>query len=383
MAPRENAATIHPVEHPVVEQALFEYLRTENQVTIDGVEVAPQLVSFEVPPPDLTLKPLFPKTGLRGLQRIHIVLDYPVLQPPSKVALRWAAYPPDTIQFDDPETAPPLGIEAQLMAYGQTRIIRFEQSEPEVVWHGTGETIADTFEPVPEAVPDEPPRFSAASIGLLGAALLLLLLALWKPRIRPIGRLGVPLLLVVAWLCAGVTLVRVPFVSASSELPDAARAKEIFRPLHANIYRAFAYDQESDIYDALAQSVSGELLEDLYDQIYQSLILQDDGGAVCTVQDVRPLEIEVESVGRDPGTDSPSFQVRSRWQVDGSVYHFGHSHFRTNEYEARYTVRRTEDGWRITGHRMIEQFVVGAEPGSFDSPESEVVPLELPPGEDF
>ncbi len=382
-APRENAAILHPVEVPAVEKALFEYLKTANRVTIDGLEVAPRLVSFEVPTPDLSLKPLFPKTGLRGLSRVHIVLDYPVLQPPSQVGLRWGSYPPDTIQFDDAAVAPPLEIEAQLMSQGRTTILRFKQSEPEFVWTGSGGSIADTFETVPESVPDEPKRVSVATVSLVGLALLLLIAAVRRPGWRGTGRVGVPLLLVVAWLCAGSTLVAVPWAAASSGLPDAQRAEEIFRPLHANIYRAFAYDQESDIYDALARSVSGELLDDLYNQIYQSLILQDDGGAVCAVQDVRPLEIDVESIDADAETQEPQFVVRSRWQVDGSVYHFGHSHFRTNEYEARYTARRTREGWRITQHQMIEQFVVGAEPGSFESEQTVVVPLELPPGEDY
>ncbi|MEQ8764884.1 MAG: hypothetical protein RL885_13210 [Planctomycetota bacterium] len=383
-APRENSSKLHPVEYPGVQQALFEWLRTANEVAIDGVVIPPKLERFEVPEPDLTLSSLFPKTGLRGLSRVHIIVDYPVLQPPEKVAIHWAGYPPDTIQYDDAATAPPLEIEAQLMAYGRTSIIRFKESEPEHVWHGTGETIEDTFEPVPEAVPGEPVQVSMASAALIALALVLLVLAVRFEGLRRFVRFGVPLLLVAAWLCAPVTQVTVPWLDDGSELPSRAEAKDIFRPLHANIYRAFAYDQESDVYDALSRSVSGELLDDLYNQIYQTLILRDDGGAVCQVQDVRPMETEIEAVGQDEVSSEPTFQVKARWQVDGSVYHFGHSHFRTNEYQARYTAKRTGDGWRITGHQMLEQFVVGAEPGSFDSEgETEVVPFELPPGEDF
>ena len=71
------------------------------------------------------------------------------------------------------------------------------------------------------------------------------------------------------------------------ELPGARRAPlneaqalAIFVPLHANIYRAFDYGGESDVYDALAQSVQGELLDRTYRDVRRSLALQEAGGAV-------------------------------------------------------------------------------------------------------
>ena len=58
---------------------------------------------------------------------------------------------------------------------------------------------------------------------------------------------------------------------------DAEQALAVFRPLHANIYRAFDYDTESDVYDALERVVEGKLLDRLYDEIYTDLVLADDG----------------------------------------------------------------------------------------------------------
>ena len=74
---------------------------------------------------------------------------------------------------------------------------------------------------------------------------------------------------------------------------------------------------------------------------------------------MRPLEVEVESTGSGGGL---GFQVVTRWQVDGAVFHWGHSHWRTNEYRARYTVGATDDGWRILEDEVLEQRRVDAGP---------------------
>jgi len=101
--------------------------------------------------------------------------------------------------------------------------------------------------------------------------------------------------------------------------------------------------------------------------------MEEEGGAVGRVVEVRPLEIEVESIGLvapppDPGSPEAAdadeaaidarrvgFTVRCRWEVDGAVYHWGHGHFRTNEYEGRYLVIATDEGWRIAGDELLSQ----------------------------
>ena len=151
-------------------------------------------------------------------------------------------------------------------------------------------------------------------------------------------------------------------VGGNQDLPSSSEAEQIFLPLHANIYRAFDYTAESDIYDALAQSVDGPLLDTLYNQVYRGLIMQEEGGAVSRVMAVRPVELAVESIGILPDDGRPGFDVLARWQVDGKVTHWGHSHERTNEYQARYTVLQTDQGWRIGGSQVQEQLRVSATP---------------------
>jgi hypothetical protein len=153
-------------------------------------------------------------------------------------------------------------------------------------------------------------------------------------------------------------------------LPDLAEARAVFEPLHTNIYRAFDYTRDEDVYDALAASVDGALLERLFDEVYRSLVMQEEGGAVSRVERVRHLDTNVREVGvsevaaASAAATQPraAFVVDARWQVDGAVYHWGHAHFRTNEYRAEYTVAATERGWRIVASRMLEQRRVDAAP---------------------
>jgi hypothetical protein len=49
--------------------------------------------------------------------------------------------------------------------------------------------------------------------------------------------------------------------------------------------------------------------------------------------------------------------------VTGAVFHWGHSHTRTNEYKARYTVIGTDEGWRISASRVLEQSRIDGVPG--------------------
>ena len=108
------------------------------------------------------------------------------------------------------------------------------------------------------------------------------------------------------------------------------RARRSPKSLLRNVYRAFDYHSESDIYDALARSVQGDLLADLYLKIKQGLIMQEQGGAVARVQEVKVIKAEPVE-----GKSQNGFAERVTWQVEGTVEHWGHIHLRVNEYSRR------------------------------------------------
>lgn len=355
--PRESLDAIHPAEAGAIHEVVFEHLASVNRCIIDGVEVEALDGGFEVGDPELHLLPLFPLTGMRALLRVRCTFRYECKTPPSSVALTWGEYPTDLVLaqgLDEDEELPTIVIAAQLAAQGIQSEVEFRAEEPEFVWHDTGERIEDRFLEVPAAPPSAGTPIPVASVLAvllgLGSGLPLLLR----------GRRGAGVAVLVLAGVAGwtlrdlVTIDSGELLATTADLPDEEEALAIFRPLHANIYRAFDYAEESDVYDALERSVEGALLDTLYGEIYRGLVMQEEGGAVSRVEAVRPLETAVTSIGR-LDDDRPGFEVETRWQVDGAVHHWGHSHERTNEYHARYAVVSGERGWRIASHQTLEQ----------------------------
>ena len=136
-------------------------------------------------------------------------------------------------------------------------------------------------------------------------------------------------------------------------------ALRLFQALHSNIYRAFDYLDEEAIYQTLSQSVEGPLLDEVYQEIYRSLALQEEGGAICHVQrvDVEELRFLPE---RAAGPES--FRVRCRWGVTGTIAHWGHVHRRLNRYEALYTVARRGEFWKLVSCQVLEHDRVVSDP---------------------
>ena len=73
--------------------------------------------------------------------------------------------------------------------------------------------------------------------------------------------------------------------SGSTRLSDEHTNELVGRLLH-NVYRAFDFRDEERIYDTLALSVSGDLLEQIYLETRRGLELQSQGGARAKVKEV-------------------------------------------------------------------------------------------------
>ena len=126
-----------------------------------------------------------------------------------------------------------------------------------------------------------------------------------------------------------------------------------------NVYRAYDYQSESDVYDALAHSVTGALLEELFLKIQSGLRMQEQGGAIARVETVgvsemTPLKAE----------QSDEAVVDCTWSVTGTVEHWGHVHTRENEYSALMAISLTPEGrGRITGFDVTNEKRVRFETG--------------------
>ncbi|MDA1267063.1 MAG: hypothetical protein O2816_18435 [Planctomycetota bacterium] len=349
---REHDQLLPAQESGLAQDLGFELLAETTTLLIDGIAVQPRVESFEVADPDPDLIPHFPRFGMRAMTKLRWVLEYPVKSAPGEVDLTWTLFPPDEIRAVS-EDIPTLEIVAHVKGEGRSERITLTEDGNRIRWASDPDAAARRFLRVPDAPTPTGPGWPAPA--LLGAGVLALLAGLRKPALALVG---------VAALGAGLWWQLRPRTALDLDEDTAAR---IFEPLHQNLYRAFDYSRPEDVYDALAQSVSGKLLRDLYKEVRDSLVQTEQGGAVSEVQAVRRLSLEVTDVAATL-LDRPAFRLESRWQVDGAVFHFGHSHWRTNEYGARVTVALTDEGWRLAEHDIFFAERVDSAPIPPDNP---------------
>ncbi|MCE2883409.1 MAG: hypothetical protein LW806_00720 [Planctomycetaceae bacterium] len=352
--PREDPERIDDSELPGLSARLEQYFAQQMPVRIDGVVVPPSIRAVQVNAPDESLLPLFPISGWQGLRKIFFNLAYPLKAPPDEIALAWPAYPPDLLS---PLPAkPPLEIAAEWTADGLRSQVLFTRAEPGFTWRRPSGDLSARLEKVPTPPEPEPlvPAFATLAIVLFVVAYGAAAIAR-RPPLVALGTGLVAAVVVIVVRPSGPSVLAFG-VRAPSAI-DEGEACRTFEALQVNLYRAFDYDREESIYDALAQSVDGELLEETYLSVRRALVMEEEGGAMSRVVAVRPITTRVVSQGEIDDGDARvrAFTVDATWQVDGRVTHWGHMHDRTNEYDGRFTVAVTPEGWRIHDAEITRQ----------------------------
>ncbi len=314
-----------------------------NVVRIDGVVVPPVLESVEPIHPEPETRPGFIQNPVLLLPQLHVEIVYSCKSKPRSVAFVWGSYPRDFAAADR-DTAPLSTVEAVLLASGRLDLLAFTRDEPEYVWHAVPDATTGPIVPVPSADASRTTRLLAWCLPAIAGWVLFAALSTKSPHSR--RRTVLAGVIAGGWCgVAGAVLLRVP---QTPELSD-EELLAVFRPLHANIYRAFDYATDNEIYDVLAQSIDGPLLDQVFGDTYRSLVLQEEGGALCRVKTLQVLSADVLHDRR------PQHVVRCNWEVEGVVYHWGHSHTRTNAYTAEYDLGPRPAGWRIVAVRPLHQ----------------------------
>ncbi len=126
-------------------------------------------------------------------------------------------------------------------------------------------------------------------------------------------------------------------------------AMEIVSGLLHNVYRAFDFRAEEDIYDVLEQSIDGDLLATVYLEMRRGLELENQGGARAKVK-----QIEVVKLSARAG-ESGGFIADATWNVGGSVGHWGHLHERNNRYQAELVVQPVDGAWKLTNLEILQE----------------------------
>ena len=346
---RADDTFLEIAEQDAAREQIAAYFTAGNPVEIDGVPVQPvvQRIDFY----GLDFKDFAQRAERRRVPmfsaRVGVILSYSTKGTPSHVQVTWDRFNRFIWTVN-------------MIVYAFEDTLRVTLSrvgmENKYSWQNPGRPPPPPLAQVDVTLPPRP-RWSIP-VASVGCALLWPALV-WLLRRRSAAlRSYVFGSVLVAVVAAGVW----PLARWEMDNPfsppvtlSAEQAAAIFATLHKNIYRAFDYRQESDVYDALAKSADGPLLGELYLKVRRGLEMQEQGGAVSRVREVKIVSGEKEPAPVAAAADRRSFDYRCRWTVAGSVEHWGHVHARTNEYEAQFTVEPRANAWKITALEVLNE----------------------------
>ena len=200
------------------------------------------------------------------------------------------------------------------------------------------------------------PLAAEATMGLIRIPVLAGILLLWclvavprKPRFSGEAKRGLSwprwaLLLGLAIFLVPHGTVRFsnPFFTPSP--PSAVAARRILSTVLSDIYQAFNLPDEGDAFDALATSISQELIADVYLDSRRRLTAGTRKGAEVHIKDVGVIFVGDAIPG---GADDDSFTYPCQWYVTARVTHWQHTHDRRNTYAGELTIRVEDNRWKI------------------------------------
>ena len=137
-------------------------------------------------------------------------------------------------------------------------------------------------------------------------------------------------------------------VQAESTQLDQQNRSEVLQQVLANIYRAFDYRSDDEVYDALASSVDGNLLREVYLRIKRTLLMAEQGGSVSHVT-------AVVVVSANPITKGTGATFETTWRVTGVTEHWGHVHRRVSEVRAQVTLGRHDGFWKLEKFQLLDE----------------------------
>ncbi|UCD68085.1 MAG: hypothetical protein JSW48_15085 [Betaproteobacteria bacterium] len=333
-------------ELETLKQRIGEFLMTKNPVLVDGKALRPIL--------DRTNYVRLSLQGIRLIEKperldlstaiVGVIITYLTDGLPQEVTCDWELFS-ERIQRVPATSVDPAG-----------PLLSFVSPDDNV--HTWTNFLKKYQEPTVEAVP------VSGSLGELrvpiGTVLCIGALLPLGWQIRKSRRNGKALLVPVSAFVVAIVgaialyphfVASVPKPAAlSGALPD-ERAKGLLQALMKNLYRAFDFRQEEDVYDKLALSVSGDLLSDIYLQNRKSFAVQQAGGAQAKIKEVEVLQASAEQVGSGPLT----YAITGKWSAMGTVGHWGHVHTRKNLYDAVVTIANTDGRWKITDLELLDE----------------------------
>lgn len=341
---RRDEAFLEVAEQDAARASIEKFFAEGTTVEIDGIEVKPVLARLDFFGVDF--KDFARQAARRRLStvnaRVGVILSYSTKGPPDHVKITWGNF-----------NWALYSLRSVVFAYEDTFKVQLYTPKPSFEWTNPGRP------PLPSITqPPPPPRPPMRHVPLISLSCLAVLAGtIIVMKFKGVSVRNYALAIGVFGVCAAAAWpymrLEVPDPFAPQPAVSQEQARAIFATLHKNIYRAFDYRTESDIYDVLANSVDGDLLRNLYLKIQRGLKMQEQGGAISRVREVKILDGRKMPSARTDTGGGWGFVFRCDWTVNGTVEHWGHIHSRTNQYDALFTVQACEDGWKITDLEVL------------------------------
>ncbi len=338
-----------------LERTDFErFFQNNNVFTINGSVIKPVLKKLEFIKAINAISKLPPE---KLPPDARVILVYPTDAEVQDLQIDWQVFTLLQQQNIFGEAVEP-ELNLKLNTIAESKIITLTRKSPTVHWNKSEETENREISPLAVSL-----SFIEIPIPVISILLVTgMIICIWRFGKLPVFRnrrilAGMTALLLIASVYTyGVATIYIqtPWIRSDTEVNE-HKALEIFTTLHRNIYRAFDFNNESDIYDVLSKSVDGPLLDKVYTEIYQSLVAREQGGAVARVKSVVITDKKLLDSAKQTGSNEFNFKVQCNWQVDGVVYHWGHVHSRAAIYSAIYTVAQCQKNWKITDTETLEQ----------------------------
>ena len=333
-----------------LKQRIGEFLLTKNPVKIDGVPVRPILDRSNYVKVGLTGIKLLEKPERLEISTaiIGVIITFLTQGLPQQVSVDWELFNSQIQRIPTIATDPAGPMAGYIFeddnVFSWTNFLK-KYKVPTVEAVAVKGSFGDLVIPVLSL--------------LCGIIFLGLCWLLWQRKRRqgPIRVIGIGL---VVTLVAGIIALPYTHVIVSRPALMAAdlndeQSQVLLQAMLKNVYRAFDFRDEQDVYDKLALSVDGDLLADIYLQNRKSFAVQRAGGAQAKVKQVDIISAKAERM------DGLAYQIKGNWTATGTVGHWGHIHTRQNLYDAIVTVEAVDGAWKITEMELLEEKRV--EPG--------------------
>lgn len=120
------------------------------------------------------------------------------------------------------------------------------------------------------------------------------------------------------------------------------------KEMHRNIYKAFDYDDDNEIYNCLSFSFAGDELECQFFEFLETIREYAAQGYKNFIRSIEYEDVIIEKKTKK------YIKVYMKWRVYGLVKHLLHEHNRRNTYEAIYRLEKEEkDDWKIVGTQIL------------------------------